>query len=749
LIPNDFAVPSLDNLPCLEDSEITSAHIQSVAHQLQGGAGPGGCDSSHWRDILLRYGASSARLRDSIAALCRCLCNSVVPWDDIRALVASRLIALNKCPGVRPIGIGETLRRVIGKAVCMATRIDATLVCGSDQLCAGLKAGIEGAIHAMNNLFSTHQNESTGWGVLLVDAANAFNSLNRTSMLLHARLLWPRCARFLFNTYRGWSLLVLKGSSTYLYSKEGVTQGDPLSMFMYAIGTLPLIRSLNNPTHWTQLWYADDASAGGLLPDLRQWFSLLCSRGPDFGYFPEPRKCILVVNEQFRAEAEAVFRDLGVQVVTGNRYLGGFIGDIPGQNSYITSKVQKWLGHIKVLSGAAATQPQLAYAAFTKSLQHEWAFLMRVIPGCGPLFLELEHAIQRQFLPTVFGVELSAVERDLLALPLRFGGLGVGNPVSMAAGLFDASVRGTVALVQSIVSAVSFELDAHLETMFEARDYHHKQMNIRYTDEFDKLLLSFDPSQQRAILRAREHRISSWLAVTPLERSQFDLSAQEFRDGLALRYKKPLLCLPPCCDGCGATFSIEHALDCRIGGLVGRRHNEVRDAFGDLASLVWNPVVREPVVSDGSDGISEPLVADLCVRGVWQPQTEALFDIRVVDTDARSYCGRTPTAVLCSAEAEKKRKYSVACQSRRATFTPLCVSVDGLLAPEANYFVRRLGDHLSAKWEQPFSVVTGWVRARLSFAILRAALLCVRGSRTKWRSLGVVDGASLPLATAM
>jgi len=107
------------------------------------------------------------------------------------------LIALDKCPGFRPIGIGETLRRVIGKAVCMATCLDATLACGSDQLCAGLRAGIEGAIHAMNELFDIHQDQSIGWGVLLVDAANAFNSLNCAAMLLHARVLWPRCARFL------------------------------------------------------------------------------------------------------------------------------------------------------------------------------------------------------------------------------------------------------------------------------------------------------------------------------------------------------------------------------------------------------------------------------------------------------------------------------------------------------------------------------------------------------------------------
>ena len=73
--------------------------------------------------------------------------------------------------------------------------------------------------------------------------------------------------------------------------------------------------------------------------------------------------------------------------------------------------------------------------------------------------------------------------------------------------------------------------------------------------------------------------------------------------------------------------------------------------------------MKEPVVSDGSDSILEPLVANLCVREVWQSQTEALFDIRVVDTDAWPYCGCTSIAVLSSAEAEKKCKYSLACQS--------------------------------------------------------------------------------------
>ena len=153
----------------------------------------------------------------------------------------------------------------------------------------------------------------------------------------------------------------------------------------------------------------------------------------------------------------------------------------------------------------------------------------------------------------------------------------------------------------------------------------HRELNhdieIQYQNLLNSVLQTFDNNKKRAIQRGIDGKTSAWLTVIPMAYHHFDLSATEFRDSLALRYHRPLLRLPALCDGCGSQFSTGHALDCRKGGLVIQRHNEIRDALGDLTSIAYKDVVREPVVREPNDHEKVPaLVADLSVRGVWQPQ---------------------------------------------------------------------------------------------------------------------------------
>ena len=116
----------------------------------------------------------------------------------IAALVASRLIALNKNPGVHvhPIGVGEVIRRIISKAVLSVVKLDILDATGYSQLCAGQDAGNEAAVHVMREVYDDSSTEA----VLLVDASNAFNNLNRQVALRNIQTLCPSLA-ILINTY--------------------------------------------------------------------------------------------------------------------------------------------------------------------------------------------------------------------------------------------------------------------------------------------------------------------------------------------------------------------------------------------------------------------------------------------------------------------------------------------------------------------------------------------------------------------
>ena len=213
---------------------------------------------------------------------------------------------------------------------------DITRAAGVSQVCAGHPSGCEAAIHALRKVFASMSTDA----VLLVDADNAFNRLNRAVALHNIRYTCPPLATILTNIYRAPSRLFVTGGMV-LSSEEGTTQGCPLSMAMYALSAVPLINkcqsvlSTDDLPRAMQVWYADDAAAGGDLKPLRKCWDILVQHGPAYGYFPKPSKTFLVVKTECRAAATEEFEGTGVQITedgddlahkAGQRHLGAAVG---------------------------------------------------------------------------------------------------------------------------------------------------------------------------------------------------------------------------------------------------------------------------------------------------------------------------------------------------------------------------------------------------------------------------------------
>ena len=97
--------------------EIDGICVRHAALRTGSAAGPSGLDAAAWHRMCTSFQRNSDDLCEAVASVARRLCTCFVDPSGLTAFVACRLIALDKCPGVRPIGVGETARRVIAKAV--------------------------------------------------------------------------------------------------------------------------------------------------------------------------------------------------------------------------------------------------------------------------------------------------------------------------------------------------------------------------------------------------------------------------------------------------------------------------------------------------------------------------------------------------------------------------------------------------------------------------------------------------------
>ena len=157
------------------------------------------------------YKYASSDLCQALADVTKRLCSEFVDPVSLAPLLGSRLIALDKDPGVRPIGVGDVARRIISKTLLTILKDDILDAAGTQQLCAGETAGCEAAVHSVRSISDNPDCEA----ILLVHASNAFHSLNRQLALRNISMSCPLFATPVINIYRqlvcGWGSYEIMG----------------------------------------------------------------------------------------------------------------------------------------------------------------------------------------------------------------------------------------------------------------------------------------------------------------------------------------------------------------------------------------------------------------------------------------------------------------------------------------------------------------------------------------------------------
>ena len=317
------------------------------------------------------------------------------------------------------------------------------------------------------------------------------------------------------------------------------------------------------------------------------WWDKINEIGPRYGYDPKESKSILVLkNRSQRKEAEALFGTKGVKITTsGERHLGAVIGTDAFKQLYVKEKIGCWIADVKQLSQIAVDEPQAALSAYNIGLSQRWKFVQRTIEGTSNLFVPLEEVIRNEFIPAICGCEPSDMERRMFALPYRYGGLGIVNPVMAADGEYQRSLKITEDLTNLIREQEMDFLKFDKEKMRETKNKESQKKEKDLKKEQENICNEVDEKLKRLLLAAGEKGASSWLSALPLKKLGYTLNKQEFKDAISLRYGWEVPGMPRFC-GCGKPNSMDHILTCKKRGYVSMRHNVLRNTEAKLMEKV-------------------------------------------------------------------------------------------------------------------------------------------------------------------
>ena len=297
--------PALPLGPVPPPLSLSEAVVLKAVRSFPSGSAPGpsGLRPSHLREAVSCPAPDRARLvLKSLTIFVNALAAGRTPPSVLPHLCGATLLACQKKNGgLRPIAVGEVLRRLISKCLATASRRTANNYLAPLQLGVSVKGGCEAIIHSVTQLIVSTPPErhcSLTFGMLLT-ASHV------------SRCLWGYG-----NIFPAWlhGLNPATPPSPYFICCCGVQQGDPLGPLGFAITLQPIVERIKAevPGLILNSWYLDDGTLMGSAEDLAKALNIIESDGPAVGLVLNRSKSLLYIPQVDVASASPLPPDIPV-----------------------------------------------------------------------------------------------------------------------------------------------------------------------------------------------------------------------------------------------------------------------------------------------------------------------------------------------------------------------------------------------------------------------------------------------------
>lgn len=728
-----------------QNLQFSNDEVLEVINSFPNGSSGGPCalTEQHLKDMA-NVAQLSHTFLSNLAAFASMFVSGKFPKSVSQFYGSARLIPLIKNDGgVRPMAVGETLRRLSCKLALKIVKNDIPALLLPHQLGVGTPLGTEAIIHTMA---AAVENLAEDEAILQIDFKNAFNLVAREKIIELVHIHLPELYNVVLFLYSNQGFLKIGNGNDTILSCSGVQQGCPLAPLLFALVLQELVNKIHSsvPGLKINLWYLDDGHLSGKVQDLLASLKIIEDFGRSIGLMLNMSKCVVLGKFLDEFPPEILKAEEGLMV----------LGSPIGKSEFVARKVKEKISNaaLTLFKSRAIEDPQQELLLLRCcSGAPKMVYWLRT---CRPDVIASELLIMDRViddsLQHILGSPIFNDKRKIMHLPLSFGGLGIPIASKSKEAAFVASIGSSWHLHPGIIErtgyqeAVSFlkskgaivpELPPNngltnsqpigaininstgSPQIHTAKEFSQtKFMNAVNTEILESIRANAD-IKMKIILDGRACKGSSfWLTTAPNRWNNTTIEPASFRSLIKYYLGIPLMSQDQACPDCKKPQDRfgHHALSCKVASGKIDQHNSIVDGISlHLKSAAINHHTEEK--NPMKENNQRP--GDIYLP-TFDTYGDAFFDLSVITTCANAYYKRAAKGQLEGSKiryCEKMKKYP----ELGFRFKPLILESTGGWNAYSFDYLKKMAEMIASRSNKLSKVVLNSLLTMASFRLQR------------------------------